>query len=104
MATTIRKLTAAELLSELNELLSMATEYAALESRIESKVLELERSDWAFSDDAPRRFTNAVSGELKGVFDAARGESSENALDLCERIQDAREILELAIERSSDAR
>jgi hypothetical protein len=102
-----------ELRARLAELLELATKYAALESTIESKAMDLETSDWEFSEERFPRFVNAVSGELRGVFEGARAPekrpSETDAFDLCQSIQDAIEILDFAIERSggggeSDAR
>ena len=103
MSVTTTPLTPAELRAGLQELLKLATQYAALESRIESKALELRSSDWEFSDERTS-FVNAISGELHGVYDAVNGESKEDALELCQRIQDTLEVLDFAIERDGDAR
>jgi hypothetical protein len=104
MSVTTTPLTPAELRAGLQERLDLATQYAALESRIESKALELQRSDWEFTQERPFRYMNAVGGELRCVYDAANQENGYNALDFCQSIQDALDVLDFAIERGDDAR
>jgi hypothetical protein len=58
--------------------------------------------DWEFSSDSPS-FINAIAGELGGVYEAVNGESSGDALDLCQRIQDTIAVLDFAMRRD-DAR
>jgi hypothetical protein len=103
MSVTTTPLTPAELRAGLEELLELAAQYAALESRIESKALELERSDWEFAEERPVRYMNAVGGELRCVYDAANKENGYTALDFCQSIQDAIDVLTFAIERDDRA-
>lgn len=104
MTTTVKTLSPAELRARLIELRELADRYAALESTIESRALELESSDWEFSDERGARFVNAIGGELRGVYEWARPpsqrESEGDADELCQAIQDAIELLDFAIARN----
>jgi transposase len=101
---TATALTPAQLLAELQELVRLATQYAALESRIESKAKELEESDWI--PGIPSRFRKAVYGAIAGALEDAQGgdgSSDFDGLQLCASVQDAIEVLAFAVERD-DAR
>ena len=98
--TTATTLTAAQLHEELQELLRLATQYAALESRIESKAKGLEESDWI--PGIPSRYGHAVFGAIAAALENAQGEhgnSDFDGLQLCASIQDAIEVLAFAVER-----
>jgi len=89
--TTATTLTPAQLREELAELLRLATEYAALKSRLESKALELELSDWIMELNSD--VLSAVGAQVKHALGAAKGESGHSdysALDVCQDIQNAR--------------
>jgi len=106
MTTTVKALSPAELRAGLVELHELADKYAALESVIESKALELQSSDWEFSNERGARFVNAISGELRGVYEWARPpsrrESEGDADELCQAIEDAIELLDFAIARNDE--
>jgi hypothetical protein len=102
--TTTTTLTPAQFREELEGLLELATQYAALESRIESKAMELELSDWVMEFDS--NFLSAVGAQVKHALDAAKQESGHSdyrALDLCQDIDDAITIVKFAIERDDRA-
>ena len=96
-------LTPAQFREELEGLLQLATEYAALESQLESKALELELSDWIMEFDSD--YLSAVGAQVKQALDAAKGESGLPdyfALGICQDIQNALDVLKFALERDGD--
>lgn len=103
MATTPTTLTPAQFREELEGLLRLSIEYATLECRLESKAQELELSDWIMEFDSD--FLSAVGAQVKQALDAAKGESSceYSALDVCQDIQNALDVLKFAMERDDRA-
>jgi hypothetical protein len=99
--TTATKLTMVEVRDRLQELLGAATEYAAAEAKMERLAEELldHEDDWVQEID---RFSSAVFYEIKSAL--SWGERDESALDTCQGIQDALDVLKFAIEASDDAR
>lgn len=105
MATTISTLTPAELRAELQELLDLACEYAALEDRLRRKAIELERTEWleGFKD---RRYVDAVAGQVRPALSDAVGNEDERAAefgtdDLCRTIEAAIAVVDFAIEKGA---
>jgi hypothetical protein len=102
--TTATTLTPAQFREELEGLLKLAVDYAALESRIESKAKELEQLDWIMEFDS--NFVSAVGAQVREALDAAKGQhgcSDYAALDLCQDIDDAIALVKFAIERDDRA-
>ena len=103
--TTATTLTPAQFREELEGLLRLATEYATLESRLESKAQEPELSDWIMEFNSD--FLSAVGAQVRHALDAAKGESGHSdysALDVCQDIQNALDIVKFAMERDDRAR
>jgi hypothetical protein len=104
VTTATATLTPAQFREELEQLLQLATQYAALESRIESKALEIEQADWVAEFDS--RFLDAVVAQVRHALNAAKGESGHEgytALDVCQDIQDAVDVLKFAMEKDDRA-
>ena len=100
--TTATALTPAETLARLQELLAAATERAAAEARMDRLAAEFEAhkvGGWAEGLD---HFASAVYYEIEGAL--SWHERDDAGLQICEDIQDAIDVLEFAIERTSDAR
>ena len=105
MTTATVPMKAAQLAAELESLLGIAAEYAGLEDRLERKARKIESSDWQFADDAPSHYLTAVEAQVSRALAASTGESGSvlDALDVCQHIQDALDVLKFAMERD-DAR
>ncbi len=98
--TTSKTLSPGQFRDELEALLDLAVDYAALESRIERKEGELEHADWLMGMGT--RYINAVGSEVRGALEGAKGEhehSDFTAVQLCQSIQDAIDVLDFAINR-----
>ncbi len=98
--TTSKTLSPEQFRDELEALLGLAVDYAALEDRIERKAAELEQADWLM--EMGGRYINAVGSEVRGALEDAKGEhghSDFTGLQLCQSIQDAIDVLTFAIER-----
>ena len=91
-ATATAPWTSAELLYELEALLRVATQYAALEDRLERRARAVFESEWQFSDQ-PLALMAAVEAQIGRAIGAS----------LCASIQDAIDVLTFALERSDDA-
>jgi hypothetical protein len=96
----------AELQRALEELLGVAAQYAGLEDRLQRKAAELEAVEWQFAEDRPPSFAAAIEAEVGKALAAAKGESGSelDALDICQQIQDALDVLTFAMERDDRAR
>jgi len=64
--------------------------------------MELEHSDWEFAADAPR-YLRAVEGQVGAALLAAKGGCEGDAFDLCQRIEEAIDVLKFALERDDRA-
>jgi hypothetical protein len=95
MATTT--LTPGETLDRLRNLLSAATERAAGESRMERIRNELREHEDGWTESL-ERYSSAVHYEIQGALDWDADD--RDALQVCQDIQDAIDILLLAIEKS----
>lgn len=92
--------TPAEFRAGLQELSELATRYAALESKIESKATELEQSDWFMGMSSG--YIEAAEAQVKHALDNSvleRRTSELDALDLCQSIQEALDVFDFAIKR-----
>ncbi|MBA3567427.1 MAG: hypothetical protein H0W31_11330 [Actinobacteria bacterium] len=101
---TVTELTPTQFREELEGLLRLATEYAALESRIESKAREIELVDWV----GDMRFADGVAAQVRAALNDATNKDEQGiaefgALDLCQSIQDALDVLKFAMERDDRA-
>jgi hypothetical protein len=99
--TTATKLTPAETRDRLQELLKVATEYAAAELRMNRLAVELKQHEDEWTDDL-EQFESAVNGEIMAAL--SWGEDDRDGPTICQDIQDAIDVLKFAIERSDDAR
>jgi len=98
--TTSKTLSPTQFREELEALLWLAVAYAALEDRIERTAAELEHADWLMGMGT--RYISAVGSEVRGALEDAKGEhghSDFTALQLCQSIQDAIDVLDFAIDR-----
>lgn len=95
--TTATKLTPAELLEQLHDLLDAATRYAAAEAEMDrlGEQIMTRQDDWLAGLDG--RYTGAVFGEVRAAL--TWGERERDGLQECQDIQDAIDVLKFAMER-----
>jgi hypothetical protein len=89
----------------LRGLLELVDQVAALESRIESKAIQLHRCDWG-EDFATPRYINALSGQLKSIYQEANADTRANEWnphELGDDIRAALDIIDLSTRGSGDA-
>jgi hypothetical protein len=100
--TTATAFTPAETLARLQELLAAATERAAAEARMDRIADEFEDHKVHGWTEGLDHYQSAVYYEIAGAL--SWHERSDTGLQICQDVQDAIDILKLAIERSDDAR
>ena len=100
--TTATALTPGETLARLQALLKVATERAAAELRMEQIAAEFEEHRVGGWTEGLDRLSSAVHEEVEGAL--SWQERDDSALQICQDIQDAIDVLKFAIERSDDAR
>jgi hypothetical protein len=94
---TTTKLTPGETRDRLQELLKVATEYAAAESKMERLAAELSEREDDWTDDLDS-FGSAVHYEIKAAL--SWDEDDRSGLQICQDIQDAIEVMTFALERN----
>lgn len=93
MATTIPDLAPAELRERLEELRQLAEEAVITKGHLRDKAAELALHDWQTA-----RYANAISGELRGVYELlVDNPDAIDPDDLLERLEDTISVLDLAI-------
>ena len=102
MTTATTTPTPAEIRDRLQELLKAAVETAAAESRIERLAADVEKHEDDWTEDRPY-FRSAVHGEIKQALYDATTSDDLDWLSRCQSIQDAIDVLKIAMERD-DAR
>jgi predicted nuclease with TOPRIM domain len=97
--TTATKMTPAEVRDRLREILDVATEYAASESKMRRLAGELLRHEDEWTEGLPH-FESAAHSEIKSALVRLMGEEADlDALEICHEVQDAIHVLDFAIER-----
>jgi len=101
---TLTTLTPAQFREELEALLKLTTDLVVVEERITTKARELELVDWTEN----MRFADGVAAQVRAALNDATNKDDQGiaefgALELCQSIQDAIDVLKFAIERSDDA-
>ena len=103
--TTSKALSPAEFRDRLQELLRLASEYALAESRVKTLGRELDEAPTDGLMDDLTSCRDAVLAEIKSaLYDVTeREDGGFDALDRCQSVQDAIDVLTFAMERD-DAR
>ena len=108
-ATADAKIIPAGVLRELESLLGLAAEVAAAEDRLEraARAAKWTEGAHALVDAVPIKFSGAARREILDALHDAGGtgkaDSCLSALDVCQSIQDAIDVLKFAIERSESS-
>ncbi len=100
MATTIPTLSPTELRERLSELRELAEGVFVAEKEMRARAADLRLHDWEIS-----RYTNAVSGELRGVYELLLDNAPEDGLEvneLVDRIVDTLDVIDLAIRSAEE--
>ena len=107
---TITKRTPDDVLARLEALIELAAAVAADEDRLERAA---KSADWTeggccLLDAVPFELADATRAEIENALRDASGEGKREscltALDVCQSIQDAIDVLKFAVERSDDTR
>lgn len=103
--TTSKALSPAEFRDRLQKLLRLASEYAVAESRVKTLGRELDEAPTDGLMDGLTSYRNAVLAEVKSaLYDVTENDDGGfDALQMCQSVQDALDVLNLAIERGDDA-
>jgi hypothetical protein len=99
---TTTKLTPAEIYDRLGELLKFAVDHAAAESGMERLAADLREHEDDWTEDLPY-FQGAVAAEIRQALYNATSDDSIDALERCQSIQNAIDVLKFAIERDDRA-